>query len=746
MCKQINLFEGEKEELAIENLSKSAFLKDLPFDKIYDIARKEASRKKPVFFIHKYFARRITCNFRVMLLGALLPENADIWENFYNSNVNEDLEKLVVLDPFMGGGTTLFEASRLKAKVIGNDLQPLSKFVSTALIKNIDEKRINKQLKELEKNVSEKIKKYYTTKCPECKKNADIMYVFHVKTSKTNSDCKEHELYSNYVLAMKKNIFTLVCPECGEVYEHDFKKNGIAKCPSCSFEIINPKDGKVKRGVFECTKCGEKKVVSDYKNNKDYPMATKLIAIEYYCPHCNTHKYKKIDKEDLELYELACRDYENIKNILPIPEQEIPMGYNTRQIINHGYNKFSDLFNKRQLLCLGLLLKSINEIDDHETQFWLQLAFSGMLEMNNMFCRYQANAYKICNLFFNHAYVPITMPVENCVWGTKFGTGTFIKTVNKIIRGKKFCTDVYDIDTEISNGKIKSKKVYSKEYVKDEPVNNIDLLDVEKPFLNCGDSRNLSFIKDKSVDIVLTDPPFGANVMYSELIDFFHVWNYKSSLANELGFIEPLSPKKAEIIVNETQNKNQDDYKTGLREVFTECNRVMKDNGFLIFSFHDKSIDSWLSILGSIDLAGFYLKKAYPLHAETRTGAHTSNKNSIALDIMLICAKKTKSERNTYSDKKDAIIKEAMNKTKDVIERLEKVNAEITIPDIENIYISNFFETVAEEELDFRMIMDDAIIELKEILQKLDDIFKNSDITEKRTGWWAKLYQEKWDV
>lgn len=84
---------------------------------------------------------------------------------------------------------------------------------------------------------------------------------------------------------------------------------------------------------------------------------------------------------------------------MPIPDQKIPMGYNTNQIINHGYERFSDLFNTRQLLGLGVLLKEINELADDEAKFWLQLAFSGMLEMNNMFCRYQANAYKICNIF-----------------------------------------------------------------------------------------------------------------------------------------------------------------------------------------------------------------------------------------------------------------------------------------------------------------------------------------------------------
>ena len=55
-------------------LNESYIYYDFPFDNIYETSRKEASRKKPIFFIHKYFARRTTCNFRLMLLSMLISE------------------------------------------------------------------------------------------------------------------------------------------------------------------------------------------------------------------------------------------------------------------------------------------------------------------------------------------------------------------------------------------------------------------------------------------------------------------------------------------------------------------------------------------------------------------------------------------------------------------------------------------------------------------------------------------------
>lgn len=746
MSRQLSLFDNNEFELDIKNIDNPALLRDIPFDKIYEAARKEASRKKPVFFVHKYFARRITSSFRMMLLGALLPYEADIWDYLYKDYSDVNNEDVVVLDPFMGGGTIVFESLRLNTKVIGGDLQPLSNFVTTAIVKDIDVKKVKEEQKKMENGIAKEIKKYYKTKCPCCNEEADVMYSFHVKKVKSKSKCKEHKLFSSFVLALKKDVFTLVCPDCGRVFKHNFKKDGVAKC-QCGFEINSPKAGYVSHGKFMCPKCGEEHIVSSLKKEDGYPQSTEIIAQEFYCPYCKTHDYKSFDEEDALLYEKACSYFDEIENSLPIPQQTIPAGYNTNQILNHGYVYFKDLFNKRQLLCLGLLLREINKIEDENVKFWMQLAFSGMLEMNNMFCRYQANAYKICNIFFNHAYVPITMPVENNVWGTKLGTGNFTKTLDKIIRGKAFCKDIYDISTVKRDGKIEVEKVYSNEKVVCEIAKDIYSVDAKHPFLRCGDSSNLSFLEDKSVNLVITDPPFGANIMYSELIDFFHVWNNQSTLGHKLGFDLPVSPKEEEIIVNSVRGKTQKDYEEGLTRVFSECNRVLKDNGFLIFSFHDNSIESWMSILQSIDVADFTLQKTYPLHAESRTGAHTSNKNSIALDIMLICRKKIRGNKVSISEEIEKNIeKNAYANTEVIIKRLIDVEAEITIPDITNIFISEYFCECNKKGLQIDEVIDNLMDNLTECVKGLNNYFIDYNLTERRSGWWSELYKKKWEV
>lgn len=725
---------------------KNAFQAEMPNDLLYQPSRKEASRKKPVFFIHKYFARRITANFRMSLLGFMEDKDADIADLFYKKSA--DKEDITILDPFMGGGTTIFEALRFGCKVIGNDLQPLSLFVTKALVESVDEKEVNAEVKRLEKTVGEKIRNYYKTTCPCCGKKADGMYSFHVKKAKTDTACKEHRFFSSFVIAYKQDEFTVVCPKCGKLGKTQFE-NGAYVC-ECGWKLYSPKDMYVKNGIFTCPDCGETKVLSDYGLDTGYPFATDVVAIEYYCPHCKTHDYKSPDEDDERLFRKAKKDFSMLEKELPIPDQLIPEGYNTNQIRNHRYRKFRDLFNDRQLLCLGLLLQEINNVENKNVQLWLQLAFSGMLEMNNMFCRYQQNAYKICNIFFNHAYVPITMPVENCVWGAKLGTGTFDKTIQKILRGKKFNKHIYDLSAKKSaNGRYDSIQVENGDTVEAIPVTDYANIDGKHPVLRCSDSRKLDFIPDESVDMVLTDPPYGANVMYSELIDFFHVWNYQSSIAKEIGFTEPVSPKTEEIIVNPIAGKDFEYYQTGITAVFTECHKKVKKDGYLVFSFHDKSLDSWLAILESIYSAGFCLKKCYPVQAETRTGAHTSNKNSIGIDLMLVCQKVSEmSSQMTIIT--EEIVENAIATTRDflinTLEKFQKVEAEFTVPDIQNIAIAEFFAALGKNYLSDMTSKHLVLSKLQIFLDNIEEVAGDFEITKKRNGWWSELYRQKWNI
>src|SRR5438445_1215049 len=107
-----------------------------PIVEINRLAEPERNSFKPIYQMHKWFARRASCVFRAILLGALKPAvqadgtPTDLMAEFYKNHADDpDTRGKVVLDPFMGGGTTVVEALRLGCKVIGVDLNPLACFV-----------------------------------------------------------------------------------------------------------------------------------------------------------------------------------------------------------------------------------------------------------------------------------------------------------------------------------------------------------------------------------------------------------------------------------------------------------------------------------------------------------------------------------------------------------------------------------------------------------------------------------------
>src|SRR5579885_2644783 len=88
----------------------SALEIDLPIEEISALAELESWRKevnRPVYHIHKWWATRLGSVFRAILLGALSAPHTDIWKIFYE---RQNLTGKIVLDPFMGSGTTLGEA------------------------------------------------------------------------------------------------------------------------------------------------------------------------------------------------------------------------------------------------------------------------------------------------------------------------------------------------------------------------------------------------------------------------------------------------------------------------------------------------------------------------------------------------------------------------------------------------------------------------------------------------------------
>ena len=96
----------------------------------------DSRSKDPSYAAHRWWARRPPSLMRSILIAAVMNGGAterEFWVN-YNSEVSL-LEDLRVHDPFMGGGTTLIEGSRLGAAVSGTDVDPTAEMIVSHSLK-----------------------------------------------------------------------------------------------------------------------------------------------------------------------------------------------------------------------------------------------------------------------------------------------------------------------------------------------------------------------------------------------------------------------------------------------------------------------------------------------------------------------------------------------------------------------------------------------------------------------------------
>ncbi|MHA2356856.1 MAG: DUF1156 domain-containing protein, partial [Candidatus Thorarchaeota archaeon] len=310
--------------------------------------------------------------------------NPDSLWDFYPEEVK--FPDKVILDPMMGGGTTVVEALRFGCKVIAGDLNPVSWFIVKKEVEDIDPEKLRLALVKLENDLGNELREYYHTKCPECGERAEGIYYFHHKTLVCPDCAKEIPLMRDYILAksLKNDGKMVICPQCYNVFDSIHPADNVT-CPECDNEF-EPKATSFTDGrKYYChNKDCRSGTIVDWIRTDGRP-EEKMYAVEFHCKACERNKnpklkngrgYKKTDESDFELLKTAKKEFAKLEKHLPIPDSVIPVGVETRRALNHGYKRFRDMFNERQLLNLGKIYRWILDLEDWALKEFLVLAFS----------------------------------------------------------------------------------------------------------------------------------------------------------------------------------------------------------------------------------------------------------------------------------------------------------------------------------------------------------------------------------
>lgn len=659
--------------LATNNLLPIELPEGFPFEELGKLVKVEGRGpeiSRPPLYLHKWWARRFGSIFRSILLGLLLKKNDNVWEAHYHGH---DFTDVTILDPFMGGGTTLFEAVRLGANVVGCDINPVAWWTTrTSLTQPSSWEKLQKTFDDINQEASILFGKYYETICPVCLQ--DGATTRHVRWAHTLSceQCGEQTtLFKSYFLGKHKDGIWVICPECKFVFWSNQSRKQKTCCPDCKV-LFQSKEGNVNRGKFTCTTCNHENDIRKAMVQRDNPIdQAKMIAILYECPE-HGWGLKKPTGKDLENYQEAGKTFLNEESVIAIPKQRISTENRTDpRPVNFGYRYWHQMFTPRQLLVLGWLAAQVREMSSTDVKDTFATIVSQLVNYSNVFCVPRPNRPAAISWIFRmHAFVPPTDFIENNPLGGKHASGTFQSLFWRSVRTSyEYRQQPVERKLDDENPNQSRAVIIEKEDVKVKIVESWEELEQtsqKAALLLCQPSYDLP-LPNQSISHVVTDPPFYDNVAYGELSQFNYVW-LREMLGNEIPEFSTTEIKlNDELIVSKKIGKDDYFYAEGMAKVFTECHRVLADEGTLTFSFHHKSKKAWETLLYALLKAEFRVSTIHPVRSESDRSLHIMNGDTIEHDLIIVCRKATEPHFILW----DTLIDQILFNSKELVSRLD---------------------------------------------------------------------------
>jgi len=410
-----------------------------------------------------------------------------------------------------------------------------------------------------------------------------------------------------------------------------------------------------KSANFACAACGTvQPIVTSLEVTKKTAPAS-VFAIQGYAPQRDAagkpysgRFFASGNSTLARQYDVAFAEWEARKNSDLAdywPRSAIPFGHMTHQrqpLPQHGYLKWSEMFNPRQLLVHAQLLKAIVNVGtfDWKTREFVLGAFQQYLRNQCLFSFWNPQRDTPEPMFSNNNFHPKSTIVENCVF-PDLGRGNWTSSFEGIVQGRDWTLNPWEaVSVEMLKRNApalasqitgKSEKVYPGDPVGEAAVHQ-------------GSSTELTYIATASLDLVITDPPFGGLLHYSELSDFFYVW-LRLALKEKYpeSFRAEYTPKSLEAVANRAREPEDPDgfYQRLLTQCWREAHRALKPGGILAFTFHHSEDEPWVAVLESLFDAGYYLEATYPIRSDETKGEGEFGSKTIEYDIIHVCRKRT---------------------------------------------------------------------------------------------------------
>lgn len=365
-------------------------------------------------------------------------------------------------------------------------------------------------------------------------------------------------------------------------------------CPNCS-ESMKLWEMTLEKGVndgFSCPKCHKKlkkKTVDTLKNSIYDPFLDKVIEKTNKVPALINYKVgsKRFTKKPSEFDYKLIDKVEHImtKTKLFVPINRMPDGDEARRNDKTGIKYIHQFYTKRNLMVLALLWK------ESESNRILKLSLTSILLKTASLLHnigLKKGKINLAGALPNSLYIPGNIAERN---------------IFELLRGKL-------------------KDIVNAELNKRNESNVVSCMSLGYDYKRLNPTNKL--------DYIFIDPPFGSNLMYSELNFIWESW------------IRIFTNNKSETIVNNTQRKNIDNYRELMLGAFKSCYDMLKPGGWMTVEFSNTQASVWNSIQTAIQEAGFMVADVAALNKGQGTYNSQTNPTSVTQDLVISAHKPEK--------------------------------------------------------------------------------------------------------
>lgn len=237
---------------------------------------------------------------------------------------------------------------------------------------------------------------------------------------------------------------------------------------------------------------------------------------------------------------------------IKIPDVKFPKRFYKDRFSYKGVSAVSDMYTKRNYAFLGILQSNVKKAKFKNESLFLA-AFS-----NTVLHASKLKSENVRPLNVNNYWMPDDYFEEN-PWFR------FLDRIDSVIEAKQ---------------------------ILNERIDGLTLGAYELFNQSCFHTE----LDSDSVDYILTDPPYGDAIQYSELSLIWNSW---------MGFHYD---NKNEVVINPAQDKSVDEFLFLLEESVKEAARILKKGKFYTLCFHNKNFQIWKGVLDIFKRNNFALE------------------------------------------------------------------------------------------------------------------------------------------